>query len=222
MAGTTPTAASGSGHPIALPRIALMGVHGFGAHHLINLDRLSAAGALKLVAVADPNPPGRTVGRGRPGFPGSSRTALLRGGTGCGHHRHPHSNPRNPGSGGPGGRRRRLPGKADGRLNGRNLKSFAWPQRPPAGIRPNRLPITRLTGPARTGDSHHRRRAWHHPSISAKGMWVRDKAYYQRSRWAGKRTINGVDVVDGVTTNPLAHAVATALLIAGIRSSRRH
>lgn len=55
--------------------------------------------------------------------------------------------------------------------------------------------------------------------ISATGMWVRDKAYYQRSRWAGKRTINGVDVVDGVTTNPLAHAVATALHIAGIRSA---
>jgi predicted dehydrogenase len=48
---------------------------------------------------------------------------------------------------------------------------------------------------------------------------VRDKAYYKRSRWAGKRSINGVDVVDGVATNPLAHAVATALRIAGARTT---
>src|SRR6185312_13042903 len=55
-----PSAATGT----PLPRIALVGVHGFGAHHLINLDRLQAQGALDLVAVADPNPPeaGRLAG----------------------------------------------------------------------------------------------------------------------------------------------------------------
>ncbi len=51
--------------------------------------------------------------------------------------------------------------------------------------------------------------------ISATGRWVRDRAYYKRSAWAGKRSIDGIDVVDGVSTNPLAHAVATALRIAG-------
>jgi predicted dehydrogenase len=53
--------------------------------------------------------------------------------------------------------------------------------------------------------------------ISATGRWVRDRAYYKRSRWAGKRSLDGVDVVDGVATNPLAHAIATALRIAGAR-----
>ena len=38
-------------------RVALIGVHGFGAHHLANLERLRQAGAVELVAVADPNPP---------------------------------------------------------------------------------------------------------------------------------------------------------------------
>lgn len=40
-----------------VPRIALIGVHGFGAHHLANLDRFEKSGELKLVAVADPSPP---------------------------------------------------------------------------------------------------------------------------------------------------------------------
>ncbi|GAA2955779.1 Gfo/Idh/MocA family protein [Streptomyces argenteolus] len=51
--------------------------------------------------------------------------------------------------------------------------------------------------------------------IGAAGAWVRDDAYFRRAPWAGRRKIGGTDVVDGVLTNPLAHAVATALEIAG-------
>lgn len=47
------------------------------------------------------------------------------------------------------------------------------------------------------------------------GTWSRALSYYQRSRWAGTRVLDGVPVVDGVVTNPLAHCVATALKIAG-------
>ncbi|MFJ7495452.1 Gfo/Idh/MocA family protein [Streptomyces sp. NPDC097727] len=50
--------------------------------------------------------------------------------------------------------------------------------------------------------------------IGAAGAWVRDDAYYRRAPWAGRRRIGTVDVVDGVLTNPLAHAVATALELA--------
>jgi len=50
---------------------------------------------------------------------------------------------------------------------------------------------------------------------AAAGAWVRDDAYYRRAPWAGRRRIGGTDVVDGVLTNPLAHAVATALELAG-------
>ena len=53
--------------------------------------------------------------------------------------------------------------------------------------------------------------------IGATGEWIRDRAYWERSRWAGHRTLDGVAVVDGVVTNPLAHAVATALRIGGAR-----
>lgn len=51
--------------------------------------------------------------------------------------------------------------------------------------------------------------------IGAAGAWTRDEAYFARAPWAGRRRLHGRDVVDGVLTNPLAHAVATALRIGG-------
>ncbi|WP_402462367.1 Gfo/Idh/MocA family protein [Isoptericola aurantiacus] len=53
----------------------------------------------------------------------------------------------------------------------------------------------------------------------AVGTWVRDAAYWGRAPWAGRRRMDGRDVVDGVVTNPLAHAVATALRIGGATRS---
>ena len=54
-------------------------------------------------------------------------------------------------------------------------------------------------------------------SVAAWAGWSRDHAYWTRSAWAGRRTMNGEPVVDGVLTNPLSHAIATALRIAGAR-----
>ncbi|MGW6535745.1 Gfo/Idh/MocA family protein [Streptomyces sp. NPDC055051] len=51
--------------------------------------------------------------------------------------------------------------------------------------------------------------------VGAAGAWVRDTAYFRRAPWAGRRRLDGRDVVDGALTNPLAHAVATALALAG-------
>lgn len=51
--------------------------------------------------------------------------------------------------------------------------------------------------------------------VGAAGAWVRDEAYYRRAPWAGHRRLDGTDVLDGVLTNPLAHAVATALALDG-------
>ncbi|MEU6805849.1 Gfo/Idh/MocA family protein [Streptomyces neyagawaensis] len=49
--------------------------------------------------------------------------------------------------------------------------------------------------------------------IGGAGAWARAEAYYRRAPWAGKRRLNGVDVIDGALTNPLAHAVATGLAL---------
>ncbi|TDD21466.1 Gfo/Idh/MocA family oxidoreductase [Kribbella turkmenica] len=51
--------------------------------------------------------------------------------------------------------------------------------------------------------------------ISTIGKWVRKAQYFQRARWAGRRTLDGVAVVDGAVTNPLAHSTAAALLLDG-------
>ncbi|MFH9016214.1 Gfo/Idh/MocA family protein [Streptomyces sp. NPDC017943] len=51
--------------------------------------------------------------------------------------------------------------------------------------------------------------------VGGAGAWVRDEDYFRRAPWAGRRRMNGVDVIDGALTNPLAHAVATALALGG-------
>lgn len=51
--------------------------------------------------------------------------------------------------------------------------------------------------------------------FGALATWVRTVDYWRRKPWAGRRMLGGVPVVDGAVTNPLAHAVATGLAIAG-------
>lgn len=51
--------------------------------------------------------------------------------------------------------------------------------------------------------------------LGGAGAWARAEAYFRRAPWAGRRRLDGVDVVDGALTNPLAHAVATALALDG-------
>lgn len=51
--------------------------------------------------------------------------------------------------------------------------------------------------------------------ISAVASWQRDDGYYQRSPWAGRRSVNGRPSLDGALANPLAHAVMQSLAVAG-------
>ncbi len=53
--------------------------------------------------------------------------------------------------------------------------------------------------------------------VGAVGAWARTVGYWTRSAWSGRRSLGGRPIVDGVVTNPLAHAVATALAVAGCR-----
>ncbi|MGN7200673.1 Gfo/Idh/MocA family protein [Arthrobacter sp. SAFR-044] len=201
------------------PRIALVGVHGFGTHHLRNLERLQAAGSVELVGVADPQPPAPgAVPPSAAVYPGLEEllTAtrdldLIIVATPIQTH-------------------------APLALAALATDAELYLEKPPVASLAdfNRLcsaaaesgrgvqigfqslgsqaleAIGELLAAGTIGTLE---------GISATGRWVRDKAYYQRSRWAGKRSMNGVDVVDGVATNPLAHAVATALRIAGARTT---
>ncbi|MEE2567834.1 Gfo/Idh/MocA family oxidoreductase [Pseudarthrobacter sp. J64] len=200
-------------------KVALVGVHGFGAHHLGNLRRLQAASAVELVAVADPNPPAPgevpetaavfgSLDELLPAVPGLDVVIVS------------------------------TPIQTHAPLGLAALASGAdlYLEKPPVASLADyhRLQdaaaasgqavqigfqsmgshalaaIENLLADGRIGEL---------TGIGATGKWVRDRAYYKRSRWAGKRTIDGVDVVDGVATNPLAHAVATALRIAGARTT---
>ncbi|MGK3649012.1 Gfo/Idh/MocA family protein [Pseudarthrobacter enclensis] len=200
-------------------RIALAGVHGFGTHHLRNLGRLQAAGAVDLVAVADPQPP--APGSVPPSAAVHTGLEDLLAAT----------------------------ADLDVVIVATPIQTHAplalaalatdaalYLEKPPVASLAdyNRL----LDAAAASGHGvqigfqslgSHALAAIREllaagtlgtlEGISATGRWVRDRAYYKRSRWAGKRSINGVDVVDGVATNPLAHAVATALRIAGARTT---
>jgi len=199
-------------------RVALVGVHGFGTHHLRNLARLQAAGVVELVAVADPLPPAPgSVPDTAAVFPGLTELLaatpdleLIIVATPIQTH---------------------APLGLAALTTGADL----YLEKPPvaslvdfntlcdAALASGRsvqigfqslgshalLFIEELLASGAIGTLQ---------GISATGRWVRDRSYYQRSRWAGKRSIDGVDVVDGVATNPLAHAVATALRIAGART----
>ena len=54
--------------------------------------------------------------------------------------------------------------------------------------------------------------------ITGLGVWSRDRAYFNRSPWSGRRRLDGHQVSDGVATNALAHSIAQALRIADVRS----
>lgn len=198
-------------------RVALVGVHGFGTHHLRNLERLQASGAVSLVAVADPNPPAPGALPRETAVFGNLDELLA-------------ATP-----------------ALDLVIVATPIQTHAplaltalhhadlYLEKPPVA---SLADFTRLQdAAAEAGRSvqigfqslgSHALQAIEELlaageigtllGISATGRWVRDRAYYKRSRWAGKRSLDGVDVVDGVATNPLAHAIATALRIAGART----
>ena len=200
------------------PRIALVGVHGFGERHLENLERLGADGVLELVAVADPLPPADgTVGPEVEVF--ASLDELLAAGTA------PDvvivSTP--------------IQTHAPLALAALQAGANVYLEKPPVAsmaqyeevmaaaasagrlvqvgfqsLGSEALPaIEALVASGGIGEVR---------GISATGLWLRNKAYFKRSRWAGRRSLNGTDVVDGVATNALAHAVATGLRLAGART----
>lgn len=203
----------------SVPRVALVGVHGFGEHHLANLARLEKTGALELVAVADPNPP-------RPGtlagsvavFPDFAALLAAR------------------------------PG-ADVVIIAAPIQTHAplaaaaleagmdvYLEKPPvASLAQFEQVVAAANGNGRLVQVGFQSLGSHAlPAIremveagnigtvlgiSASGQWLRTKAYFKRSRWAGKRNLDGTDVVDGVATNALAHAVATGLHLAGAHTA---
>ncbi|MFE4543963.1 DUF6807 family protein [Arthrobacter sp. NPDC056727] len=199
----------------ALPRIALVGVHGYGARHLDNLRRLEDRQLAQLVAVADPRPPADgTLGSAVKVFP--TLDELLAAGTA------------------PDVVILATPIQTHAPLALAAIAAGAdvYVEKPPmaslaqfeevlaAAEAAGRLvqvgfqslgseALPEIAGLMESGVIGRIR------GIGATGAWVRSVGYFKRSRWAGRRSLDGTDVVDGVATNALAHAVATGLRIAG-------
>jgi predicted dehydrogenase len=199
---------------VALPRAILVGVHGHGRRaHLPNLRRLASAGRLELAGVCDTRPPEPGDADDVPFGPNLADLiastsadlvvlstpidthldlALTALSAGC------HvllEKPPVPDS----SSYRTLSGavnRADRALQ-IGFQSFGS-----AAVAETR----RLVGSGELGEIQ---------GIAAAGAWNRDRAYWSRAPWAGHRLLHGRQVMDGVLTNALAHAVATALHVAG-------
>ena len=200
--------------PGSTPRIVLAGVRGFGEHHRANLRRLQAAGKARLVACVDP-----VVAReidsidGAPIFDTLDAALQHAGGadivivaTPIGVH---------------------FPLAAAALRAGADVLL----EKPPVPTMSDFEHLLRLE--VETGHvvqvgfqslGSHAIAAFEnddlclgaHRAINARGLWLRRADYWNRARWAGKRSLDGRPVVDGVATNPLAHAISTALRIAGL------
>lgn len=193
-------------------RVALIGVHGYGAAHLAHLGRL--AGHVELVAVADPLPPSPELPAGTRVF-SDPRTLLeeiedLDVVIVCTPiHLHAPLT------------RLALSAGADVLL-----------EKPPFAVLQDHSEIvllaTQLGRAVQVGFQSLGSSALTAfgtdafglgaiTAVSTTGRWRRDLAYWRRSAWSGRRELDGIAVVDGALTNPFAHALATALRLAGAR-----
>lgn len=207
--------ACGANHRPA-KRVALVGARGHGASYFDRLDRLSAQGRARLVAVADPRPPGPLASRLGDVTWHESLVDLLDSGA------HPDvvviATPTHT--------------HAELAVAAMRAGADVLLEKPPT---PSLAEFSSVSAAAREtgrlcqvgfqtfGSSAIEavRRIVADGEIGtvtgfgALGTWVRTAGYWARSAWAGRRRLDGRDVVDGVVTNPLAHAVATALAVAG-------
>lgn len=190
--------------------VAQVGVHGFGRFHLDRIARLVEAHRVRLVATADPAGPGDLDA---PWYP--SLTELLA------HHR-------------PDIVSIATPIGTHGALATEALRAgcHVFLEKPPFASMAEFWQVLRVAeetglrvqvGFQSLGSSGVARLArlvadgtlGTITGFNARGAWLRRRSYYSRAPWAGRRTLDGRPIADGVTTNPLAHSIATALAVAG-------
>lgn len=201
---------------MSLPRVSIVGIHGHGRSHLVAAARAHAEGRIRLVGVADPAGASDALPDGVPHFSDSgdlfdtvgSDIAVI-------------STP--------------IHTHADIALAAIAAGNDVLLEKPPtatldefhhlraAADDAGRLVQVGFQSLASTAVPHLRAlvRSGAIGDVvrySASAAWVRPVSYWQRARWAGKRTMDGRTVADGVLTNPLAHATATALAVAGSAS----
>jgi predicted dehydrogenase len=195
-------------------RVAVVGTHGFGLSHLRTAAELTDRGLVELVAVADPVPPDpATLPEGTPAFASVTELlaetevdvvtiatpihthlefaqAAMEAGADVLLEKPP------------------TPSRAEfDQLVSVSVETGQSCQIGFQSLGSDALPaLDALMASGRLGEIR---------GIGGYGAWLRTTDYWARSAWAGKRRLDGREVSDGVVTNPLAHAVATALRLAG-------
>lgn len=197
------------------PRVALIGVHGFGRVHLERLIELAAAGRVRIVGLADPRPldpdvlarvPVPVVADAavlldevRPDVtvistPIHTHLALARHALAAGSHVLVEKPPTSSLA-----QFESLVAEATaaGRVCQVGFQSLGSR----ALEHTRELVAEGALGPLR--------------GIGVHGAWVRGRAYFDRAPWAGRMQLHGAPVTDGALSNAYAHATSAALHIAG-------
>jgi predicted dehydrogenase len=205
------------------PRVALLGLHGFGRVHLDGLLRLAATGAVRVAGLADPRPPEpEDLDRVR-GLPGGADVPVLADAAALLEQVRPDvtivSTPIHT----------HLPLARLALAAGSHL----FVEKPPtASMEQFRDLSTEIAAAGRVcqvGFQSFGSHALAHAArlvadgavgrvrgIGVHGAWVRERSYFTRAAWAGRMELDGVPVTDGALTNPFAHATASALRVAGV------
>ncbi|MFD1377915.1 DUF6807 family protein [Micrococcus antarcticus] len=221
--------AAGSGTTSALaaptaPAVVLIGLNGFGRQHLANIHRLAAEEKITFLAGIDPVDPGKEI-RGKDTHVFADFDAFLSSGL------TPDiiiiSTP--------------ISTHADLAMRALRTGADLYLEKPPTATLDQYSRLLQAAADAgahvqvgfqalgstalKTIDGFFADNAKNSPigalrAVGASGNWLRTTGYYERSPWAGHRKLDGVEIADGVVTNPLAHAVASALYIAGARKAQ--
>jgi predicted dehydrogenase len=207
----------------ATPRIALLGVHGFGRVHLDGLLRLASTGAVRIAGIADPRSPDPDALERVRALPGGADVPVLADAATLLEQVRPDvtivSTPIHT----------HLPLARLALAVGSHL----FVEKPPtASMEQFRALAAEVAAAGRVcqvGFQSFGSHALAHAArlvaegavgrvrgIGVHGAWVRERAYFTRASWAGRMELDGVPVTDGALTNPFAHATASALRVAGV------
>jgi len=207
----------------AAPRVALLGVHGFGRVHLDGLLRLAGTGAVRVAGLADPRPPDPDALERVRALPGGADVPVLADAAELLDRVRPDvtivSTPIHT----------HLPLARLALAAGSHL----YVEKPPtASMEQFRALVAEAAAAGRVcqvGFQSFGSHALAHAArlvadgavgrvrgIGVHGAWVRERSYFTRAAWAGRMELDGAPVTDGALTNPFAHATASALRVAGV------
>jgi predicted dehydrogenase len=203
------------------PRVALIGVHGFGRVHLDGLLRLAATGAVRVAGLADPQPPTPEALERVRALPDGADVPVLADAATLLERVRPDitivSTPIHT----------HLPLARLALAAGSHLLLEKPPTASMAQFRELSAEVRAAGRVCQVGFQSFGSHALAHAArlvadgaigrlrgVGVHGAWVRERAYFTRAAWAGRMALDGVPVTDGALTNAFAHATASALRVA--------